>query len=153
MLTPGPALAAPPRPLAAILAFPALVVAFALVGAIVATGVLGGHGGHGAVAPQPKKSGFAVGDSVFTSFGAVAVQAIEKTNGPTAKAMPGVPHGIQGLTPPNKTQLETFTTITNLTSGRLQYSPAQFSLLVGSKNAKPLPLKTASIKPGVLQPD
>lgn len=154
MPTTGSASLSSPAPLGAVLAFPALVVALALVGVIVATGVLGGHGGSAAApAPTPKKGGFAVGDSVFTSFGAVAVEAIDKTNGPTAKELSGVTHGIQGLIPPNKTQVETFTTMTNLTQRAVEYSPAQFSLLVGSKRAKPLPLKTASIKPGVLQPN
>jgi hypothetical protein len=154
MLSPGPATAAvAPRPLAAALALPAIVLALALAGVVLAAGVLRTDSTPASNAPKVPKGGFAIGDSAFTSFGAVAVEAVDKTNGPTAKSLSGVTHGIQGLIPPNKTQVETFTTMTNLTGKPVQYSPAQFSLLVGSKNAKPLPLTTASIKPGVLQPN
>jgi hypothetical protein len=141
-----------PRPLAAFLA---LVVILAAVGAYLAAGLVGG-GGH-AQAPAPRQvqpdNGFAVGDSVYTSFGAVAVEAVEKNKGLTPKQLSGVTHGIQGLVPPNKVQVQAFTTMTNLTGDLVQYSPAQFSLLVGSKKAKPLALTSASVKPGVLQPN
>jgi hypothetical protein len=141
-----------PRPMAAVVAFPALVLALAAIGAILGAGLLQGQGSHTAPVPKVPKGGFAVGDAVFTSFGAVAVEAVDKENGPTAKELSGVTHGIQGLVPPSKTQVEAHTTITNLTKRPVEYSPAQFSLLVGSKDARPLPLTTASVKPGVLQP-
>jgi hypothetical protein len=64
-----------------------------------------------------------------------------------------VTHGIQNLVPPNKVQVQAFATMTNLTGELVEYSPAQFSLLVGTTKAKPLPLTSASIKPGVLQPN
>jgi hypothetical protein len=157
MPRPGSATAMPragalPRPLAAFLA---LVVTLAAVGAYLAAGLVGG-GGH-AHAPATEQvqpgNGFAVGDSVYTSFGAVAVEAVEKNKGLTPKALSGVTHGIQGLVPPNKVQVQAFATMTNLTGDLVQYSPAQFSLLVGSKSARPLPLTSASVKPGVLQPN
>jgi 2-keto-4-pentenoate hydratase len=88
MLRTGPATAMPqaaalPRPLAAFLA---LVLSLAVVGAVLAAGVIGVGGGGQASAPvqvQPD-NGFAVGDSVYTSFGAVAVEAVEKNKGLTA---------------------------------------------------------------------
>jgi hypothetical protein len=141
-----------PRPLAAFLA---LVITLAAVGAYVAAGVLGVGDDGTTSAPvqvQPD-NGFAVGDSVYTSFGAVAVEAVEKNKGLKPKDLSGVTHGIQGLVPPNKVQVQAFATMTNLNPGLVQYSPAQFSLLLGSKTAKPLPLSHASVKPGVLQPN
>jgi len=141
-----------PRPLAAFLA---LVLALAVLGAVLAANVIGIGGGGEPSAPvqvQPD-NGFAVGDSVYTSFGAVAVEAVEKNKGLGPKDLSGVTHGIQNLVPPDKVQVQAFATMTNLNSELVEYSPAQFSLLVGSKRAKPLPLTSASIKPGVLQPN
>ena len=140
-----------PRPLAAFLA---LIVTLAAVGAYLAAGVVGGNG-HDAPVPRQVQpdNGFAVGDSVYTSFGAVAVEAVEKNKGLTPKDLSGVTHGIAGLVPPGKVQVQAFATMTNLDAGLVDYSPAQFSLLVGSKTAKPTPLTSASIKPGTLQPN
>jgi hypothetical protein len=140
-----------PRPLIALFA---AALTLAVVGAYLASGVFAGGDGHTAAQtkqPEPK-SGFAVGDSVFTSFGAVAIETVEKNKGLTAKNLSGAVHGIQNLVPRGKTQLQLFSTMTNLTGKTVEYSPAQWSLLVGSKDAKPLPLVRASIKPGVLQP-
>ena len=140
---------------AALAAFLALVVALAAVGAHLAAGVIGGNGHDGtAVARQVQPdNGFAVGDSVYTSFGAVAVETVEKNKGLKPKDLSGVTHGIQDLVPPGKVQVQAFATMTNLTNGVVEYSPAQFSLLIGSKDAKPTPLTSASIKPGALQPN
>ena len=157
MLRTGPATAMPqadalPRPLAAFLT---LILALAAVGAYLAAGLVSG-GGHDTptVARQIQpNNGFAVGDSVYTSFGAVAVEAVEKNKGLAAKDLSGVTHGIQGLVPAGKVQIQAFATMTNLDSSLVDYSPAQFSLLVGSKTAKPTPLTSASIKPGTLQPN
>jgi hypothetical protein len=146
-----PQAAALPRPLAAFLA---LVISLAAVGAYLAAGVVAPNDGQttAPVQVQPD-NGFAVGDSVYTSFGAVAVEAVEKNKGLKPKDLSGVTHGIQGLVPPNKVQVQAFATMTNLNAGLVQYSPAQFSLLLGSKKAKPLPLSHASVKPGALQPN
>jgi hypothetical protein len=141
-----------PRPLAAFLA---TIVTLAAVGAYLAAGVVGGNGHDAPSVPrqvQPN-NGFAVGDSVYTSFGAVAVEAVEKNKGLTPKDLSGVTHGIQNLVPAGKVQIQAFATMTNLSGGLVDYSPAQFSLLVGSKTAKPTPLTSASIKPGTLQPN
>jgi hypothetical protein len=143
-----------PAPLFALFA---LVLILAAVGAYLAAGVVGGGSDTDPVTAAVKKQrepkgGWSIGDSVFTSFGAVAVEAVEKGPGPTAKALSGVTHGVKNLVPPNKVQINAFATMTNLTGKTVEYSPAQFSLLVGSKDADPLPLSTASIKPGVLQP-
>jgi hypothetical protein len=157
MLRTGPATAMPPagalpRPL---VGFLALIVTLAAVGAYLAAGVVGGDGHDAPSVPKQVQpdNGFALGDSVYTSFGAVAVEAVEKNKGLTPKDLSGVTHGIQGLVGPDKVQVQAFATMTNLNAGLVQYSPAQFSLLVGSKTAKPLALTSASVKPGVLQPN
>ena len=149
-----PARRAVPAPLIALFA---LVLILAAAGAYLAAGVVGSGSGSDPVTAAVKKQkeptgGWSIGDSVYTSFGAVAVEAVEKGAGLSAKDLSGVTHGIKNLVPPNKVQVQAFATMTNLTGKPVQYSPAQFSLLVGSKKAKPMPLNTASIKPGVLQP-
>jgi len=139
----------------ALVGFLALIVSLAAVGAYLAAGVVGGNGEDTPSVPrqvQPN-NGFAVGDSVYTSFGAVAVEAVEKNKGLKPKDLSGVTHGIQGLVPAGKVQVQAFATMTNLNGGLVDYSPAQFSLLVGSRTAKPTPLTSASIKPGTLQPN
>jgi hypothetical protein len=137
-----------PRPLLAVLA---AALTLAVVGAYLAAGVLGGGADHdtGAVAKGP----FALHDPAPTSFGVVAIEHAEKTAGPTAKALGGMTHGIKGRVKADQVQVQAFATITNLSHRVVEYSPAQFSLLVGSKSAKPRPITTSSIKPGSLQPN
>ena len=146
----SPALDAPttsPRPLIALLA---AALTAALVGAYLAAGVITG-GGHDA-APVAKGP-FGIHDPAPTSFGVVAVEHAEKNAGPTAKALGGMTHGINGRVKADQVQVQTFATITNLSHKVVEYSPTQFSLVAGSKDAKPMPLSAASIKPGTLQPN
>jgi hypothetical protein len=107
-------------------------------------------------APQPTvpvlKGPFGVSQDIPTSFGAVAIDNVEKVNGLTAKALSGVTHGISNYVPPNKTQVQAAVTLTNLLEDRSQaYSPTQFRLLVG-KDRKPVREVRASFRPGRLQP-
>jgi hypothetical protein len=107
-------------------------------------------------APEPEvpvlKGPFGVSQDIPTSFGAVAIDNVEKVNGLTAKALSGVTHGISNYVPPNKTQVQASVTLTNLLRHRSQpYSPMQFRLLVG-KNRKPVKEVRASFRPGRLQP-
>lgn len=157
MPRPGSATAsrsAAPAPLLALLAF---VLTLAVIGTYLAAGVIVGgsddSAGPTAAQKTTPKNGFAVGDSVFTSFGAVAIETVEKNKGLGQRALAGVTHGIKNLVPPDKAQVQLFATMTNLTGKTVEYSPTQWSLLIGSKTAKPLPLTQASIKPGVLQPN
>jgi hypothetical protein len=132
----------------------ALVLTLAALGAYLASGVIGtGDGTKTASVQRPRADGFAVGDSVFTSFGAVAIETVEKNKGLTAKDLSGAVHGIQGLVPGNRAQVQLFATMTNLTGKTVDYSPAQWAVLVGSQRAKPLRLTSASVKPGTLQPN
>jgi hypothetical protein len=141
-----------PQPLVVTLALPAVVVLLAVVGAWLGAGLLR-PASDAAPLQRVPKGGYAVGDSVFTSFGAIAIESVEKSNGPTARQLSGVTHGIQGLIPPNKTQLQAFATMTNLGTRPVRYSPDQFSIVVGRKDAHPQRLSGASVRAGVLQPN
>jgi hypothetical protein len=108
-------------------------------------------------APQPSipvlKGPFGVSQDIPTSFGAVAIDNVEKINGLTAKDLAGVTHGISNYVPPNKTQVQASVTLTNLLGQQtVDYSPTQFRLLVGKKR-KPVKDVRASFRPGTLQPN
>ena len=99
------------------------------------------------------KGPFGVSQDIPTSFGAVAIDNVEKVNGLTAKALSGVTHGISNYVPPNKTQVQASVTLTNLLGTKtVDYSPTQFRLLVGRKR-KPVKDVRASFRPGTLQPN
>jgi hypothetical protein len=131
----------------------------ALVLSVVALAARGRKIGVGRIergAPQPTipqlKGPFGVSQDIPTSFGAVAIDNVEKVNGLTAKALSGVTHGISNYVPPNKVQVQASVTLTNLLEDRSQaYSPTQFRLLLG-KNKKPVREVRASFRPGRLQP-
>jgi hypothetical protein len=126
------------------------VVALAVGGGVIAAGLLERG------APQPAvpelKGPFGVSQDIPTSFGAVAIDNVEKVNGLTAKALAGVTHGISNYVPPNKVQVQASVTLTNLLADRSQaYSPTQFRLLVG-RDRTPVKDVRASFRPGRLQP-
>jgi hypothetical protein len=99
------------------------------------------------------KGPFGVSQDIPTSFGAVAIDNVEKVNGLTAKDLAGMTHGISNYVPPNKVQVQAAVTLTNLLGDRtVDYSPTQFRLLVGRKR-KPVKDVRASFRPGTLQPN
>jgi hypothetical protein len=107
--------------------------------------------------PQPAqpalKGPFGTSQDIPTSFGAVAVDNVEKVNGLTAKSLAGVTHGISNYVPPNKVQVQATVTLTNLLNEQpVGYSPTQFRLLVGEQR-KPVKDVRASFRPGTLQPN
>jgi hypothetical protein len=127
------------------------VVALAVGGVVISIGLLE----RGAPQPQvPALTGpFGVSQDIPTSFGAVAIDNVEKVNGLTAKALAGVTHGISNYVPPNKVQVQASVTLTNLLNAdTVDYSPTQFRLLVGRKR-KPVEDVRASFRPGTLQPN
>ena len=127
------------------------VVALAAGGVKIGIGLIA-RGAPEPVVPQ-LKGPFGVSQDIPTSFGAVAIDNVEKVNGLTAKALSGVTHGISNYVPPNKTQVQASVTLTNLLDDRSQaYSPTQFRLLVG-KDRKPVKEVRASFRPGTLQPN
>jgi hypothetical protein len=96
---------------------------------------------------------FGTSQDIPTSFGAVAIDNVEKVNGLTAKSLAGVTHGIANYVPPNKVQVQASVTLTNLLNEQtVDYSPTQFRLLVGKKR-KPVKDVRASFRPGTLQPN
>ena len=126
------------------------VAALAIGGIVISVGLIQRG------APEPEvpvlKGPFGVSQDIPTSFGAVAIDNVEKVNGLTAKALSGVTHGISNYVPPNKTQVQASVTLTNLLNDRSQaYSPTQFRLLIGKKR-KPAKDVRASFRPGRLQP-
>ena len=102
----------------------------------------------------PNRPAFEVGIAhpAPTSFGIVAVEYAQFLGGPTLNALTGSNHNVGALVPPDKMQVETTVTITNFSKHTVDYSPTQFSLLVGN-NAKPVLAKHASTGEGTLQPD
>src|SRR3954452_2224236 len=96
---------------------------------------------------------FGTSQDIPTSFGAVAIDNVEKVNGLTAKSLAGVTHGIANYVPPNKVQVQASVTLTNLLNEQpVAYSPTQFRLLIG-KRRKPVKDVRASFRPGTLQPN
>ncbi len=126
------------------------VVALAAGGIAIAVGLIERG------APEPAvpvlKGPFGVSQDIPTSFGAVAIDNIEKVNGLTAKSLSGMTHGISNYVPPNKVQVQASVTMTNLLGRTVDYSPTQFRLLVG-KDRKPVKELRASFRAGTLQPD
>jgi len=126
------------------------VVALAAGGIFLGVGLVKG----GAPTPEiPKLKGpFGVSQDIPTSFGALAIDNVEKVNGLTAKDLSGMTHGISNYVPPNKVQVQASVTLTNLLPETTDYSPTQFRLLVGD-DRKPVKEVRASFRPGTLQPD
>jgi hypothetical protein len=154
MLDAGSAATLSKRPTTAPLAgLLGLVVLLTALGAFLAAGVLRGDDHSGVIVQHEPKAGFAVGDSVYTSFGAVAVEAVQKRHGLSAKDLSGMTHGIKNYVGPDQVQVQAFATMTNLTGRPVRYDPRWFSLAVGRKDAKAQSPSGASVKAGTLQPN
>jgi hypothetical protein len=127
------------------------VVALAAGGIAVSVGLV--ERGAQQPAVPALKGPFGVSQDIPTSFGAVAIDNVEKVNGLTAKDLSGVTHGISNYVPPNKVQVQATVTLTNLLNEQpVGYTPTQFRLLVGKKR-KPVKDVRASFRPGTLQPN
>jgi hypothetical protein len=94
---------------------------------------------------------YAVGQSVPTSFGVVAVQSADKIAGLTAKDLAGVTHGIQDLIRPDQVQVQVAVELTNLRNHPVAYTPDQFRL-ASTKSSTPLSVVATSLQPNALQP-
>ena len=125
------------------------IVALAVGGIVISVGLIERG------APQPKvpalKGPFGVSQDIPTSFGVVAVEAVEKLNGLSPKKLAGMTH-FPSYVKPNQTQVQASVTLTNLLDRPVAYSPTQFRLLVGERK-KPVHDLRASFTPGTLQPD
>jgi hypothetical protein len=124
------------------------VVALAVVGAVLAVGILRGPSEPVAAVPSGP---FTVGQDVPTSFGAMAVEFVEKIDGLTAKDVAGATHGVSGFVPKGQAQVQAAIALTNLSGEVVPYDPRMFRLLVGEKG-KPLSEVQATFRPGTLQP-
>jgi hypothetical protein len=148
-----------PRPPALLVAFMIAIASLGGVGFFLAAGIFDRGAGPGIPPPRPHPRPYSVGDAVPTTFGAVAVEHVERLKGLTAKDLSGVTHGIQNLIGPDRIQIQTSVTLTNLSTAVQPYSPAEFAL-VETKGAKPPPAGrrgrlpfSASVHDGTLQPD
>ena len=127
------------------------VAVLAIAGAVVSAGVIA-RGDAGPAVPE-LKGPFGTAQDIPTSFGAIAVDSVEKVNGLTAKSLAGMTHGISNYIAPDKTQVQATVTLTNLLNEQtVDYSPTQFRLLVGD-DRKPVKEMRASFRPGTLQPN
>jgi hypothetical protein len=150
MATQPPALGRPRINRAPLIALVLSVVALAAAGIGIAVGLV--QRGEATPAVLVLKGPFGVSQDIPTSFGAVAIDNVEKVNGLTSKSLSGVTHGISNYVPPNKVQVQASVTLTNLLGETTDYSPTQFRLLVGEQR-KPVKEVRASFRPGTLQPD
>lgn len=139
-----------PWPLVAIVAASATL---AVAGAWNVVGALRGEAAHQAAAPAAPAKGFALGQDVPSSFGVVAIEHVEKLAGLTAKSLAGVTHGVNGLVRAGRSRVQIYATLTNLTDRPLRYDPAQFALSESRSGARPVRPVSASVRPGLLQPD
>ncbi len=130
-----------------------LIASFALAGAgaVIAANMIAA-GEPAAPGPKLLPGPFGTAQDIPTSFGVVAVEHAEKINGTTSKSLGGNTHGIAGFVAPNKVQVQTSITLTNLLDKPVAYDPRQFRLLVGS-DRKPVRSVKTNILPGTLQPD
>ena len=140
-----------PSPSRSTLALWALVGATAVLsvlGAVLAAGVLRAGEPEAKLPSGP----FGTAQDIPVSFGAFAVERVQKLDGLTGKDLAGAVHGISGLVKAGKVKVQANVNLTNLTQQPVAYSPAQFDLLVGSEDAKPRRLSGATIRAGELQP-
>ena len=150
-LTAGPATRGRRVNRAPLVALVLSIIALAVGGVVVSFGVI--ERGTSEPSIPVLKGPFGVSQDIPTSFGAVAIDNVEKVNGVTAKALSGVTHGISNYVPPNKVQVQASVTLTNLLREKTAgYSPTQFRLLVGKKR-EPVKDVRASFRPGTLQPN
>jgi hypothetical protein len=139
------------RRTALLIGYIAGAVALMFVGAYLAVGVVSRGAPQdpvGALPPGP----FGTAQDIPASFGVVAVEHVEKTNGLTAKDLSGATHGISGFVAPDKVQVQASVTLTNLLDHPIAYDPRQFRLVVG-KQRKPIDEVRSNLRPGTLQPD
>jgi hypothetical protein len=120
----------------------------AILGAVLAVGVMRTDDSPGTLPKGP----FGTAQDIPVSFGAFAVERVQKLDGLTGKDLAGAVHGISGLVKAGKVKVQANVNLTNLTQQPVAYAPTQFELLVGSKDATPRQLTGATIRAGELQP-
>lgn len=118
-----------------------VTAAMAVAGVVVAVSVLGGLRRPGL---------FDAGTSVPVSFGVVSVDHAERLGGLTSRELGGVDHGIKGLVPSDRMQVQATVSLTNLRRAPVPYTPRQFRLRVG--RAPAVGASSGTMAVGRLQP-
>ena len=139
------------RRTALLVSYIAVAVTLVLAGGYVTAGLISRGAPKDPVVALPAGP-FGTAQDIPASFGVVAVEHVDKINGLRAKDLAGVTHGISGLVPPNKVQVQASVTLTNLLNHPIKYDPRQFRLLSGPAK-KPISEVQSNMRPGTLQPD
>lgn len=93
----------------------------------------------------------AVGQSLPTSFGVVAVETVEKITPLSPERLAGSSRGGQNRAAPDDVQVQVSATITNLSDREVAYAADQFRLLIRN-SGKAVKAARSSLHAGVLQP-
>lgn len=135
--------------------FVLLVLALAGAGAYLSLGILSGSDASPSV--ELPKGPFGTDQDIPVSFGVIAVSYVNRTVGVPRRKIQGGGHGVNGLVPGDKVQIEPGIAITNLLEEPVAYSPGQFRLVVGrGEEPKPGDRRIAPVggtfEAGSLQP-
>jgi hypothetical protein len=99
----------------------ALAVSLAIVGAVLAFGMLTTND----LGNLHHASAYVVGDAAPTSFGAVAVTDVQMLAGLSPEDLGGVTHGVQNLVTPENVQVELSVVLTNRGNRSIDYALTQ----------------------------
>ncbi|MDB5081984.1 MAG: hypothetical protein JWP00_3908 [Chloroflexi bacterium] len=126
-----------------------VVALLAVAGAVLAASVLS-PASQGPGTGTAARS-FGVAEIIPTSFGKVSVTHAQVVNGVSAQDLAGANHGVQNYVPADHAQVQVFIHISNQLNQPVNYSPANFEMVVlKEQNPRPLLVSGASIKPGLL---
>jgi len=120
----------------------------ALAGGIVAAGAFASGAGNGAAGTTRL---YSINQNVPISFGSVAVESAERSQGLTAEQLSGVSHGIQNNIGPDQVQVEVIAVLSNTTDAVTTYGPDQFDLVTDT-DKQPVQVLNSSFRPGTLAP-
>jgi hypothetical protein len=126
-----------------------VVVLLALAGAVVSAGMLLDSGDGGGGTASVRAGSPRVGDEVPISYGVIAVEHVEQTEGLSPQDLAGQTHGIQNLVEQGAKQVQAAITLTNTSNVPVDYSIDQFRIRAGGKLLPPM---ASSITDGRLQP-
>ncbi len=136
------------RALLPLIVFLALVTTLAAEGFLQAARMFTGEAGE---QTETNSGPFAVGQTIPTSFGAVAIEGVENLTGLTSQDLGGVTHGVQNLVLADQAQIQVSILLTNQLDSAVYYSPSQFRLLA-QQSPDPLLPFGSTVRPGMLGP-
>jgi hypothetical protein len=90
------------------------------------------------------------GARAATTFGSIAISAVETVDGLSAADLGGMTHGVSGLVPATQAEVLVGIVITNASDRRVRIDPAAFGLVVDG--ADPLPASGGTLIPVGLSP-